>query len=70
MQLDYLDGVFEEIDSEESREISGGGIGAAIVGVGIIVVGIIVIGNGLADMANDAYKEHTKDGTLGDLQKK
>lgn len=41
MQLDYLDGVFEEIDSEESREISGGGIGAAIVGVGIIVVGIM-----------------------------
>lgn len=67
MQLEYLDGVFEEIDSEESREISGGEEGGIIV-VGIIGILAVAIGKGLGDMANNAYEEQTKGGTLADLQ--
>jgi len=67
MKLEYLDGVFEEIDSEESREISGGEIG--IIGVAVVGVIVVGVGRGLGSMAKGAYEEQTKGGTLADLQK-
>ena len=67
MKLEYLDGVFEEIDSEESREISGGETG--IIGVAVIGIIAVGIGKGLENMAKDAYEEQTQGGTLADLQK-
>lgn len=68
MKLEYLDGVFEEIDSEESREISGGEVSMAIVAAGITAVGIVAIGVEGIYAGNKAYKEQTQGGTLLDQQ--
>ena len=69
MKLEYLDGVFEEIDSEESREISGGEVSMAIVVGGITVVGMVAIGAESLYAANKAHEEQTEGGTLADIQK-
>lgn len=43
MELNYLNGLLEDVEQDECYDINGGGIGSIIVGV--VVGGILVIGS-------------------------